>query len=497
MHIRLRMIASAFAATLAFGLIVAPSGALAGSSKLSFPHDCATLQACIKHVASGGVVQIDTNSTVMEDIAIHKSLTLRSAPGRHGGVRSIEVSSTSKRLDVTVSDLTIPQGVDSFLFGSPAGSRLQLLRLHLGDPAGAPVLLEADTPLSFTVKSSTVEATAGTGEDAISIDLDHDSGTSRINLIGNRLTGHGDPSTENGIDLGINSTGTVVADIINNSIWDFGTCNCGAASDILINVGSNIAVADIDFVGNTLDTSTSYGLQLRNDLLDGADLTLRVFDNIFTNAQRSAIRLRNFEASTLTYEGGNNDEFGNADPDDVDGGTVDFGTGNVSVDPMYRDPLIGDFRLKAGSPVIDAGLVCSPGGVVNLDAAGHGRVIGRSVDMGALERGAGLPTGVVFLGTDGHDHFVGTSGADIMCGYGGPDTMNGKHAGDFLDGGSGPDTVVGGPGPDVVLGGTGGDTLCLHDGVNGNDFGDGGTGDDSYQADDTDLLMNVEHQVIC
>jgi hypothetical protein len=31
------------------------------------------------------------------------------------------------------------------------------------------------------------------------------------------------------------------------------------------------------------------------------------------------------------------------------------GPGNVSVDPMFVDPVAGDFHLRPGSPLIDAG----------------------------------------------------------------------------------------------------------------------------------------------
>src|SRR5262249_39916254 len=151
-----------------------------------------------------------------------------------------------------------------------------------------------------------------------------------------------------------------------------------------------------------------------------------------------------------------------------------LGPHNLAVAPGFMDEPFGDLRLKPMSALIDRGIVCSPGGVQNLDAAGHGRLSGTSVDMGAFERGAGPPTGIALVGGSAGDTVTGTNGADILCGLGGGDTLNGGAGGDRLDGGAGADVVVGGAGPDRLFGGAGDDT-CL-DAVDGHttDSVDGG-----------------------
>ncbi len=59
------------------------------------------------------------------------------------------------------------------------------------------------------------------------------------------------------------------------------------------------------------------------------------------------------------------------------------GTGNISSEPMFVDAVNGDFRLKDGSPCIDAGNTTEV--TATADIAGGNRVSGGDVDMGAYE----------------------------------------------------------------------------------------------------------------
>ena len=61
------------------------------------------------------------------------------------------------------------------------------------------------------------------------------------------------------------------------------------------------------------------------------------------------------------------------------------GSGNINVDPQYRDPAGGDFRLRKGSPCMETGT--NQGWMAGaLDLDGHPRIFyGASVDMGAYE----------------------------------------------------------------------------------------------------------------
>jgi Ca2+-binding RTX toxin-like protein len=244
-----------------------------------------------------------------------------------------------------------------------------------------------------------------------------------------------------------------------------------------------------------VERSATDGLQQRNDLLAGGRLRLDLFDNVFAHAQGYGIRLDAGAPGTLVLRSGHNDTFANGSGVFLDG--LPKGPGHLTLDPRFMDRASGNLRLKATSPLIDRGVVCSPGGVANPDAAGHHRLAGRSVDIGAHERGAGRATGVALTGRNGEDDLVGTDASDILCGMGGSDVLLGKGGRDHLDGGGGPDLLRGGAGPDRFLGGHGDDLLCARDGVSGNDRLDGGGGDDGFRADGGDPRTSVEHLGSC
>jgi hypothetical protein len=86
-----------------------------------------------------------------------------------------------------------------------------------------------------------------------------------------------------------------------------------------------------------------------------------------------------------------------------DGGTFSYscsaplpsGTGNISVNPLFRLPAAGDFRLSPGSPCLNAG---TNGYVVgSTDVLGNPRIQEGRVDMGAYEGEGTLMTDASFL----------------------------------------------------------------------------------------------------
>jgi len=67
------------------------------------------------------------------------------------------------------------------------------------------------------------------------------------------------------------------------------------------------------------------------------------------------------------------------------GSTVNWGPGNVNVNPLFVNPAAGDYHLQPLSPCIDAGdpsYVPQPG---ETDIDGQARLSGAAVDMGADE----------------------------------------------------------------------------------------------------------------
>jgi hypothetical protein len=65
------------------------------------------------------------------------------------------------------------------------------------------------------------------------------------------------------------------------------------------------------------------------------------------------------------------------------------GPGNTAADPLFADAPGGDFRLRAGSPCIDAGTNAYAAGGSDID--GNARIQGGTVDMGAHEGALGSP----------------------------------------------------------------------------------------------------------
>jgi Tol biopolymer transport system component len=107
----------------------------------------------------------------------------------------------------------------------------------------------------------------------------------------------------------------------------------------------------------------------------------------------------------------------------------------------------------------------------------------------------GSPTGIAFLGENGHDSVEGSALGDVLVGGPGNDELLGERGADYLDGGDDSDTLFGGlgddtlrelrfgvnehlyggPGNDVVAGGRGGDNVF---GGTGDDVLVGGSGSD-------------------
>ena len=69
---------------------------------------------------------------------------------------------------------------------------------------------------------------------------------------------------------------------------------------------------------------------------------------------------------------------------------VDPGRGSITSDPMFVDAANGDYRLRIGSPCIDAGINAGVGNT-DTDLAGNPRKLGPAVDIGAYECAALSP----------------------------------------------------------------------------------------------------------
>jgi hypothetical protein len=444
---------------------------------------------------AGDTILIRTNDPIQEVVSVDHSLTIEPDTGFHPTVAIIGVGDGSTgTLGVFLSGLTVPGGVLVRLTeGSGHLVSLRNLDLASSDAVGSALFADLRVPSSVELISSRLEQTVDQGS-ALRVDAASISGLVSLRAVGNRIRGDRGEQRGGGISLRTSKAGSVHASFFNNSVWGARAC-CGSDAGISIQPNGPSHV-DVDVVGNTIDHTAANALLVASFLLPTGHASVDAFDNVFSNSRLSGINLDSARPATLVFRAGHNDFFANGDPNFLQGHSA--GTGNLQVNPKFVGAGSGALALKATSPLIDRGLVCSPGGVANPDAAGHARLSGPSVDIGAFERGAASPTGEVLLGTAGGDTLSGTAGADIMCGMGGADDLRGGGGGDYVDGGLGGDVLFGDAGPDRVFGGPGDDS-CLHtkDGVNGNDRADGGPGNDGFLTDPGDVRTNVEHRSMC
>jgi RTX calcium-binding nonapeptide repeat (4 copies) len=456
------------------------------------------LQDCIDGTAAGDTVRITQDDLADQGAFIGHSLTLTAASGHHPTLYSAYVNDggASGSLNVTVEGLTFVSYTQVFL---SVGTDHTVTFRNIGVTQAAnanfaAMSLETSVPSTISVIGSRLQYTGEYG--GISVSTTNATGLATIQAIGNRISASGATSSGAGVAVQTTGNGAARVEIMNNAIWDVGTCGCGQDSAIAIDGGSLFQTL-ANVVGNTVDRARATGfnipaLSIKTES-DAGVMTVNAFNNVFT---RSGVAFAFSDGIVRAlFAAGYNDSYKNTSADELNGHSL--GSHNLTSDPKFANEAARNLRLVASSPVIDAGLVCSSGGVANLDAAGHGRLHGATVDMGAYERGAAAPTGVARVGTSSGESLVGTSGDDILCGYGGPDFLDGKGGNDYLRGGPGADVIVGGHGSDRLFGDGGADTLCARDGTHGNDHLDGGAGPDGYLADPGDVKVGVEHSATC
>ncbi|MFD1875592.1 choice-of-anchor Q domain-containing protein [Hymenobacter bucti] len=161
------------------------------------------------------------------------------------------------------------------------------------------------------------------------------------------------------------------------------------ANNLCVNNGGSgfqcLRTSNIDLINNTFYQNSRSPDRAspgdRVEVLTNQSANVLVQNNILVTDNETRINV-NFATTNLTYT--NNLFFGGI-------GTGVAGTNTVTADPQFVSasvaPFTADFRLRPGSPAINAG-------VNNLlpatDLAGNPRVVGATVDIGAYEFDAAL-----------------------------------------------------------------------------------------------------------
>lgn len=238
--------------------------------------------------------------------------------------------------DIEVSGLTFQHGKGSSAFESSAGG------LKIGDPnpiSGGKILVERNIFRDNSALAS------GSGN-AVGGLLAATDGQSLI-VRGNLFAGNSSPNAAAALLYSNNEI-----DASNNTFVDNTATDSAQPKRVM------------------LDYFTFTGLKLTNNIFWGNATGPGAYD-----VDLSPQPFAHLVGATLT----NNDI-------EATTGVAVAETGTLHVDPLFAG--LGNFRLGASSPLLNAGVGNPPGGLASVDLDGNPRVAGPAVDLGAYEGAA-------------------------------------------------------------------------------------------------------------
>jgi hypothetical protein len=198
-------------------------------------------------------------------------------------------------------------------------------------------------------------------------------------IFGTRFEFNGSVSSGGGLFIGLNSSPKITTcKIISNSARSSGGGIATSFNSAPMILNSLIASNNSTISGGGID-SYSASPVITNCTIDsntsgaGGAIHSRFSSDHLTNSILSA----NYPNEIKTVSSGLIASYS-----DVQGGYT--GIGNIAADPRYVDHRAGDYRLKTGSPCINAGTNKAPG-LPGRDLAGNPRIIAQTIDMGAYE----------------------------------------------------------------------------------------------------------------
>lgn len=174
----------------------------------------------------------------------------------------------------------------------------------------------------------------------------------------------------------------------------------------------NMGTSDVTMTNSTLvdNVATTAGGALycqSEGAISGTNRTT----NVIPTVKNSIVRNNTAQNQPFLYYAGSTST-ANVTYSDIQGGFT--GTGNIDVDPLFVDSRANDYRLRSGSPAINAGDPASATATVSAtDIGGHTRIVDNRIDMGASE----WPTITVrFVTTSGSGDQSGTSWSNALPG---------------------------------------------------------------------------------
>ncbi|WP_288428400.1 choice-of-anchor Q domain-containing protein [uncultured Spirosoma sp.] len=174
----------------------------------------------------------------------------------------------------------------------------------------------------------------------------------------------------------------------------------------------NMGTSDVTMTNSTLvdNVATTAGGTLfcqSEGSVSGSNRTT----NVIPTVKNSIVRNNTAQNQPFLYYAGSTST-ANVTYSDIQGGFS--GTGNIDADPLFVDSRANDYRLRSGSPAINAGDPAGTTATVSAtDIGGHTRIVDNRIDMGASE----WPTITVrFVTTSGSGDQSGTSWSNALPG---------------------------------------------------------------------------------
>ena len=418
-------------ATLLLSLAASPL-ARAGSPILSWPGPApcnGTLQACIDAAGTAGIVELRTDATVNESLAIGQSLTLRAVAGFRPALasgRGITASGGGTELVVRIEGLSLSNGNIVMQYSGTGNATLEARRNRLrgSGTAGAGIRVEntGSGSLVARVEENRLDGVVPSLFVA-AIEVGASAGSIDAQVLHNRIDG-GTDSEGWGILVDATGGASVTAAVAFNEVRGrfvrnaigvseglFSSTDSTLLADVFNNVvacggrqGGGIGFTlgdgsiDTDLVNNTIvQCGRATGFSRWSSSDGGGSIVGNVVNNLIAFNQVGLFFNPEFDGPVANQY---NLVFGNGS------NQYTAGPGTLTVDPL----LLGEQHpwLRAGSPAIDAGNPFAPfeqdnAGLLQLDAAGLRRVKGTNVDIGAYEFGdTGLLHGATVDNTGAH-----------------------------------------------------------------------------------------------
>ena len=394
----------------------------ARAAVIRVPTDQPTIQAAINAAVAGDTVLVAPGTYTENINFLGKAITVKSEQGPEvtiiDGSRSgpVAMFASGEGRESVLSGFTLTNGVAAagfpsfddgggvFIGGSSPTITGNIITRNFACN-GAGIAISGGSPL---IQGNTISRNERTGcsgglggMGVLSLN------GNEVQILGNVISdNHGGPAG-GGIYMG--ATGTIKGNIItgNSASGEF-PCGTGGGGIFLYAgmtlLAQNLIVGnqapcgggiswhyglDILFLNNTVAGNQSpqgsaiFGnrgsnwKRLINNILVAGPGETTVFCEGFDPVDQPQFRFNNvFSPSGTAYGGNCTDQTG--------------ANGNISADPLFLDPSVGDYRVGLGSPVVDAGDSSVPE-LPNEDLLGHGRIVDGDGDgQAVIDVGASL-----------------------------------------------------------------------------------------------------------